>query len=529
MFLRIPSLSSSICLQFFHHVALLVIVVVVVSVISHVHSSENTLTFSRQDFPPNFVFGSGTSAYQVEGAAAEDGRTPSVWDTFAHSGRLRDKSNGDVACDQYHKYKEDVQLMVDTGLEAYRFSISWSRIIPNGKGPVNPKGLQYYNNLIDELIKHGIQPCVTLCHFDLPQALEDDYGGWLSEKIVDDFTAYADVCFKEFGDRVSHWTTINEPNSVALGGYDLGSLPPQRCSYPYGENCTKGNSSVEPYIYTHNSLLAHASAVRLYQNKYQAKQKGFIGLTIFTYWLIPFSNSVKDAKATQRAYDLFMGWFINPLVFGDYPKTLKKHAGSKIPTFTPQQSELVKGSFDFLGLNHYQTVQITDDSNSLKLEERDAYKDMGVKRINSWNGGSYDEIQLDPLGLELVLEHLKQVYHNPPIFIHENGQRTLHNASLYDTSRMNYLAGFIRSLLNAIRNGSDVRGYFSWSFLDLFELIEGKEASYGLYYVDFNDPDLKRQPKLSAHWYSGFLKGRNIISDGINRLERSSSRTSYYT
>ncbi|PIA61389.1 hypothetical protein AQUCO_00300730v1 [Aquilegia coerulea] len=458
----------------------------------------------------------------VEGAAAEDGRSPSVWDTIAHSGELKDETNGDIACDQYHRYKEDVQLMVNTGLDAYRFSISWSRLIPNGRGPVNPKGLQYYNNLIDELIRHGIQPHVTLFHHDLPQALEDDYSGWLSEKIVDDFTAYADTCFNEFGDRVSHWTTMNEPNAIALGGYDRGTIPPKRCSYPFGANCTKGNSTVEPYIFTHNSLLAHASAARLYKKKYQAQQKGFIGLNLFTTWLIPRTDSGKDVKATQRAHDLYIGWFINPLVFGDYPATMKKHAGSKIPTFTLQQSELVKGSFDFLSLNYYTIIHIMDDPDSLKLKERDVYMDMALKRLDSWDGESNGEFPIDPLGLQHVLEHFKQIYGNPPIYVHENGQRTLHNASLNDAPRIKYLAAFIGSALNGLRNGSDMRGYFTWSFLDLFELTQGEKFSFGLYYVNFSDPDLKRQPKLSAHWYSGFLKGGNISSDGINVLERSS-------
>ncbi|GLT53492.1 hypothetical protein SLA2020_267580 [Shorea laevis] len=224
--------------------------------------------FCRDDFPQGFVFGSGSSAYQIEGAADQDGRAPSIWDTFAHDGKMHG-DNADVACDEYHRYKEDVQLMVDTGLEAYRFSISWSRLIPNGRGPINPKGLQYYNNLINELISNGIQPHVTLHHSDLPQALEDEYGGWVNRKIVKDFTAYADVCFRKFGDRVSHWTTVNEANVFVIGGYDGGYLPPQHCSSPFGVNCTRGNSSTEPYLAAHHILLAHASASILYKEKYQ--------------------------------------------------------------------------------------------------------------------------------------------------------------------------------------------------------------------------------------------------------------------
>ncbi|EHA8589894.1 putative Beta-glucosidase 21 [Cocos nucifera] len=229
----------------------------------------STLQYGREDFPQDFVFGAGTSAYQVEGAAAGDGRSPCIWDTFTHAGRMPDKSTGDVASDGYHKYEEDVKLMTETGLEAYRFSISWSRLLPNGRGALNPKGLDFYNNLINDLLKHGIQPHVTLYHLDLPQVLEDEYGGWLSPKIADDFTAYAEVCFREFGDRVSHWTTITEPNVMAIASYDTGTFPPGRCSYPFGINCTAGNSTTEPYIAVHNVLLAHASAVKLYRTKYQ--------------------------------------------------------------------------------------------------------------------------------------------------------------------------------------------------------------------------------------------------------------------
>ncbi|GAU47799.1 hypothetical protein TSUD_263300 [Trifolium subterraneum] len=229
--------------------------------------------FSRNDFPPHFLFGASTSAYQVEGAAHEDGRKPSIWDTFAHSGNGGlYKGDGDIACDQYHKYKDDVQLMSKMGLDAYRFSISWSRLIPDGKGPINPKGLQYYNNLINELTRQGIQPHVTLYHWDLPQALEDEYGGWVSRRIIKDFTAYADICFREFGDRVKRWTTVNEGNVVSIGGYDAGILPPQRCSSPSIFNCSKGNSSIEPYLVTHHMLLAHASAARLYRTKYKVNR-----------------------------------------------------------------------------------------------------------------------------------------------------------------------------------------------------------------------------------------------------------------
>jgi beta-glucosidase len=233
-------------------------------------SSSTAAGITRADFPPEFIFGAGSSAYQVEGAFAEDGRKPSIWDTFSHSGYSVDGATGDVTADQYHKYKEDVKLLQDMGVDAYRMSISWSRLIPDGRGAVNPKGLEYYNNLIDELLSHGIQPHVTIYHFDFPQALQDEYNGILSPRFVEDFTAYADVCFKNFGDRVKHWSTVNEPNIEPIGGYDQGILPPRRCSFPFGVlSCDNGNSTTEPYIVAHHLLLAHSSAVSLYREKYQ--------------------------------------------------------------------------------------------------------------------------------------------------------------------------------------------------------------------------------------------------------------------
>ncbi|KAM3749822.1 hypothetical protein ACB098_05G215400 [Castanea mollissima] len=482
---------------------------------SHLNSKQHRVDkFSRDDFPPDFVFGSGTSAYQVEGAANEDGRGPSIWDSFSHSGKMHG-GNGDIACDQYHKYKDDVQLMVDTGLEAYRFSISWSRLIPNGRGPVNPKGLQYYNNLINELSSNGIQPHVTLHHSDFPQALEDKYGGWVSRKMVKDFTAYADVCFRNFGDRVLHWITMNEANVFAMAGYESGSTPPEHCSPPFGINCTRGNSSTEPYLATHHILLAHASAARLYKEKYQDKQHGFIGINLLAFWVLPLTNKTEDVIAAQRAMDFQIGWYADPLVYGDYPDVMKKNVGSRLPAFTNLESNLVKGSFDFLGLNYYAMIYIKDDSSKLNMEVRDFDADMAVS-LSAY----LTQFPTTPWALQELLEYFKQAYGNPPIYIHENGQKTQRNSSLEDESRVNYLHGHIGALLDALRNGSNTRGYFQWAFLDVLELLDGYESSFGLYYVDLDDPDLKRQPKLSAHWYSHFLKTKGVSSDGFIKLEK---------
>ncbi|OIW00832.1 hypothetical protein TanjilG_12236 [Lupinus angustifolius] len=457
---------------------------------------------SRDDFPPHFLFGASASAYQVEGAAKEDGRKPSIWDTFAHAGNAnRYTGNADIACDQYHKYKEDVQLMAKMGLDAYRFSISWSRLIPDGKGSINPKGLQYYNKLINELISQGIQAHVTLVHWDLPQALEDEYEGWMSRRIVKDFIAYADVCFREFGDRVKYWTTVNEGNVFAIGGYDAGFVPPQRCS-PFSTqsliyNCSGGNSSTEPYL---------------------DRQHGFIGFNLLTYGFFPLTNTSEDISAAKRAQDFYLGWFLNPFTFGEYPDIMKKNVGSRLPLFSKSESNLVKDSIDFLGINYYVSFYVKDNPGSLQIKDRDYMVDMGVELQPVFeNGTTTDQFPIVPWTLHGLLDSLRNTYGNMPIYIHENGQQTHWNSSLEDWSRVKCLHDYIGSIPNILRNGVNVRGYFVWSFLDVFELLAGYESSFGLHYIDLNDPTLRRQPKLSAVWYSNFLNGR--IMDPMITME----------
>ncbi|KAL5983747.1 hypothetical protein ACLOJK_017838 [Asimina triloba] len=459
---------------------------------------------------------------------------------------MPDKSTGDVTADEYHKYKEDVKLMSVMGLDAYRFSISWSRLIPSttsflaqqllhadGRGAVNPKGLQYYNNLINELISNGIQPHVTIYHLDLPQIIEDKYGGWLSPKIVEDFSAYADVCFREFGDRVTHWTTINQANILAIASYDNGFFPPQRCSAGFGFNCTGGNSSVEPYIAAHHTLLAHASAAALYREKYQAKQKGLIGMNFYGMWFMPFSDSTADVEATQRALDFNNGWILHPLVFGDYPEVMRKNVGSRLPSFTKSQSQLVKGSCDFIGLNHYITAYALDDPDGPKRQIRDFNSDIFAKYtcMNLTHGFNCIAVSKDstptgavvpmnlpavPSGLQGLLEYMRDRYGNPPVYVHENGKSGFFNETLNDTARAEYIGEYINATLNAIRNGANAKGYFVWSFLDVFEYLGGYLQRYGLYHVDFEDENRTRRPKLSAHWFSKLLKEKK--ADRIRKM-----------
>ncbi|KAL8152301.1 hypothetical protein V2J09_010061, partial [Rumex salicifolius] len=246
-------------------------------------------------------------------AATEDGKGASIWDNFTHlyPERIADGSNGDVADDFYHRYKDDIKMMKKMGIDTFRFSISWPRILPRGKisGGINKLGIKFYNDLINELLANGIKPFVTMFHWDLPRALQDDYGGFLSPKIVDDFQGYADLVFEEFGDRVKHWITLNEPNLVTQFGYDLGLLPPVRCSPYVNANCTAGDSGTEPYLVAHHLLLWHSAAVHLYKHKYHADQKGIIGISISTTMYIPINQTLASRLATIRTLDFSFGWY----------------------------------------------------------------------------------------------------------------------------------------------------------------------------------------------------------------------------
>ncbi|CAN7007707.1 unnamed protein product [Brassica oleracea var. botrytis] len=272
----------------------------------------------RSDFPKDFIFGSSTSAYQIEGSAHEDGKGPSIWDTFTekYPERIKDGSNGSVAADSYHLYKEDVALMHQIGLNAYRFSISWSRILPHGnlKGGINQAGIDYYNNLINELLSKGITPFATIYHWDTPQGIEDAYGGLLGAEFVNDFRDYADICFKNFGDRVKHWLTMNEPLSVVQGGYGQGKTAPGRCSKFTNPKCTAGDGATEPYIVGHNLILSHGAAVEVYREKYNASQKGQIGIALNAAWNLPYSEeSAEDKLAVARVLAFTFDFFMEPL------------------------------------------------------------------------------------------------------------------------------------------------------------------------------------------------------------------------
>jgi beta-glucosidase len=296
-------------------------------------------------FPTDFVWGASTSSYQIEGAWLEGNKGFSIWDAFCHiPGKIKNNGTGDVACNHYHRFREDIKLMAEVGLQAYRFSISWPRIQPTGRGKPNPEGLRFYSELIDTLLAHHITPWITLYHWDLPLALQLEYDGWLNPKLANFFADYAAICFESFGDRVKHWLTLNEPWCSAVLGHGLGIHAPGRISHD------------EPYRAGHTLLRAHALAVERYRTQFQPHQKGFIALSNNCDWREPLTGSDADKQAAQRAVEFFLGWFADPIYKGDYPTVMRERLGDRLPHFTDVEKTLLKGSTDFFGLNHYSTM-----------------------------------------------------------------------------------------------------------------------------------------------------------------------------
>ncbi|OVA10571.1 Glycoside hydrolase [Macleaya cordata] len=474
-------------------------------------------------FPSNFLFGTASSSYQVEGAFLSDGKGVNNWDVFTHkTGTIIDGSNGDIAVDHYNRYLEDIELMNSLGVNSYRFSISWARILPKGRfGAVNPAGVQHYNNLINALLSKGIEPFVTLFHYDHPQVLENRYRGWLSPQIQKDFRYFADVCFEAFGDRVKYWGTFNEPNIFALQSYRNGLYPPGRCSGSFG-NCAYGDSETEPFIAAHNIILSHAAAVQLYRAKYQKKQKGTIGIVMNAIWFEPISNSSADKLAVQRAQSFFLNWFLDPIIYGSYPAEMQDILGSSLPLFSDNDKKKLQSRLDFIGINHYTSLYIKDCIFSTCEQGLGTSKTEGFAFQTGEKDGvsigertSMDLYYVHPEGMEKMVTYVKERYNNTPMFIAENGYGDVNNASatiedsLNDFKRVNFISSYLDSLAKAIRNGADVRGYFVWSLLDNFEWVFGYTRRFGLFYVDY--ATLKRTPKSSATWYKQFIAKNKAI------------------
>ncbi|XP_022715717.1 beta-glucosidase 44-like [Durio zibethinus] len=499
-------------------VILFLLFVAVFSIVSHVNASAwqprfDTGGLSRDIFPKGFVFGSAASAYQVEGMANKDGRGSSIWDVFVKvPGNIKNNATGEVSIDQYNHYKEDVNLMQMMNFDAYRFSISWPRIFPNGTGEVNWKGVAYYNRLIDYMLEKGITPHANLYHYDLPLALQERYGGFLSKQIVKDYADYAEFCFKTFGDRIKNWWTFNEPKVIASLGFDNGINPPNRCSKEFG-NCTEGNSATEPYIAAHHLILSHAEASKRYREKYKAEQKGRVGVFTDFVWYEPLTKSKADNYAAQRARDFHIGWFLHPFVYGEYPRTMQKIVGERLPKFSKSELEIVKNSFDVLGLNHYTSYYIYD-AHQPKTNVIGYQHDWNVGYAYERNGVPIGRqahspwIYEVPSGIYKVVTYVKERYGNPEIILSENGMDDPGNVpfpeALFDTNRVNYYTTYLKELKRAMDDGANVTGYFAWSMLDNFEWLLGYTSRFGLIYVDYND--LKRYPKMSAYWFRQMLQ-----------------------
>ncbi|XP_019420849.1 PREDICTED: beta-glucosidase 40-like [Lupinus angustifolius] len=500
-----------------------IFLILLVAVLFEVQICTSEINWS--DFPNGFMFGTGSSAIQVEGAVKEDGKGQSVWDTFSHTpGKILDFSNDDIGVDQYHRFKEDIQLMKDLRTNAYRFSISWPRIFPNGSGEINDAGVDHYNEFINALVAEGIEPFVTIYHWDLPQALEDKYNGWLSTEIIKDYGNFAETCFQKFGDRVKFWSTIARPYSITIQGYDYGIQAPGHCSILPPFFCRSGNSATEPYIVGHNILRSHATVADIYRKKYKNIQGGSIGTILATPWFVPATNAEKDIVATQRAKDFMLGWFLDPLIFGDYPCSMKSRVGSRLPKFSQAEAALLKGSLDFVGINHFTTYYVKDDSiNITKRILKDALTDNGALFL-SFNGTNFigeitssTWLYIVPEGIRSLMNYIKQKYGNIPIIITENGMSDVSTpfisikyayAYLNDVQRIRYHSSYLSSLLASIKDGCNVKGYFTWSLLDCWGWETGYSSRTGLYYVDYTD-NLKRYPKKSAVWYKNFLKPTN--------------------
>lgn len=433
----------------------------------------------RSDFPKNFYFGTATAAYQVEGAAFEDGRGPSIWDVFSHTpGKTHNGETGDVACDHYHRYKEDVAIMAEIGLNAYRFSVSWPRVMPDGRN-VNRKGVDFYNRLVDELLEHNITPFVTLYHWDLPQAL-DEKGGWLNPDVAMYFRAYATFMFNELGDRVKHWITLNEPWCSAFLGYYTGEHAP-------------GHRNVqEALLAAHNLLRAHGHAVQAFREEVK---DGEIGVTNVAMKVEPGDSRPESFMAANLVDKLINAWFHDPVVFGRYPEEavrLYEERGLRVPH---DDMNVVSSKLDFLGVNYYtRTLVVYDPSTDFNF----SYVRGDLPKTEmGW--------EIYPHGLFDILVSLWDRY-RLPMYITENGMAgpdKLEDGKVNDPYRIEFIERHLEKVIEAINAGADVRGFFIWSLIDNFEWAHGYSKRFGIVYVDYET--LRRIPKESARWLKRFL------------------------
>jgi len=463
-------------------------------------------------FPDDFLWGSATSAYQIEGGWNEGGKGPSIWDTFTKvPGNIVDGSSGDVACDSYNKYQEDVQLLKDMGLNSYRFSISWSRVLPQGIGEKNQEGINYYHNLISELLNAGITPAVTLYHWDLPQALQDQ-GGWLNSTVADWFEEYARLCFSEYGDQVKFWITLNEPKETSLQGHGSGTMAPG----------LQGPGTFV-YIAAHNQIRAHARAYRAYEADFAATQGGKVGVTLNVDWAEPQDpDSDEDLAASETNLQFNLGWYAHAImVDGKYPAVMREKIDmkseqqgfeeSRLPSFTPEESEMIAGSSDFLGMNFYTANVVYPEESDIANVDYYADPDVASYKDDTWYGAGSSWLKVCPWGIRRALNWASSQYGQPDIYVTENGFSD-RLGNLDDLQRIYYYKHYINQVLKAVRvDGVSVKGYYAWSLMDNFEWAMGYTEKFGLHQVNMSDPDRARTPKESALFYSRLVANNGFV------------------
>ncbi|XP_044801974.1 cytosolic beta-glucosidase isoform X2 [Bubalus bubalis] len=410
-------------------------------------------------FPAGFGWGAATSAYQVEGGWDADGKGPCVWDTFTHQGgeRVFKNQTGDVACGSYTLWEEDLKCIKQLGLTHYRFSLSWSRLLPDGTtGFINQKGIDYYNKIIDDLLANGVTPIVTLYHFDLPQALEDQEG-WLSEAIIESFDKYARFCFSTFGDRVKQWITINEPNIFAVMAYEFGVFPP---GVPH--------VGTKVYQAAHNLIKAHARSWHSYDSLFRKEQKGMVSLSIFAGWAEPAEPySVSDQEAVKRAMAFQLDFFAKPIfIDGDYPEVVKSqvalmskkqgYSSSRLPEFTEEEKRMIKGTADFFAVQYYTTRLVKNQEN--RKGELGLLQDVEVEVFPDPSWISLNWVCVVPWGIRKLLKYIKDTYNNPVIYITENGFPQGDPTSFDDTQRWEYFRQTFQELFKETLFKMDLGG-----------------------------------------------------------------------
>lgn len=433
----------------------------------------------RRRFPSDFVWGVATSAFQIEGAARSDGKGLSIWDEFCRiPGAIADGSNGDTACDHYHRLESDLDLIADLGVNAYRFSISWPRVQPLGAGPVNQAGLEFYDRLIDGLLERNIQPYATLYHWDLPAELQRLHGGWLSRDTAYRFADYAQLVAQHLGDRVVSFATHNEPWVTAVLGHERGVFAPGI------------RSRRVAYQVSHHVLVSHALALEAIR---QTRSKADVGIVLNMSPVYPATDSAVDAIHARLEDGRLIRWYMDPLFKGCYPVDVLEHLGADAPQLEPGDAELIAQPFDFLGVNYYHPTVSSSANPASPASNGAAVTDMG------W--------EVAPQSLAALLLRLRRDYTLPPIFITENGaayKDHFVDGRVDDEQRRQYIESHLSAAADVMQHGVDVKGYFVWSLMDNFEWAEGYGKRFGIVHVDYTTLD--RTLKSSAQWYRTLLK-----------------------